>query len=83
MRSLWMIATATALLAACASGGQQQEMVWARDDGTPADRLQLQRDIATCRVEAGFPDTGTEAAWDYTYKNCMRSLGWMDVHAKR
>jgi hypothetical protein len=83
MRSVWMIATATALLVACASGKQQQEVAWARDDGTPADRVQLQRDIATCRNEAGFPATSTEAAWDYTYRNCMRSLGWVDVNAKR
>ena len=82
MRSVRVIATAVALLAACASG-EKNEMVWVRDDGTPADRVQLQRDNATCRNEAGFPATSTEAAWLYTYKNCMRSLGWVDVNEQR
>ena len=82
MRSVWLIAIATVWFVACASGKKQQEMSWIRDDGTPADRVQLLRDNATCRNEAGFPATSTEAAWIYTYRNCMRSLGWVDVNAK-
>jgi hypothetical protein len=82
MRSVWVMATATALLVACAGGKSKHEMAWMRDDGTPTDRVQLQRDNAACRNEAGFPPTSTEDAWLYTYKNCMRSLGWVDANAK-
>ena len=82
MRSVRIVATAVALLAACASS-EKQEMVWVRDDGTPTDRVQLQRDHASCRNEAGFPETSTEAAWLYTYKNCMRSLGWLDANEQK
>ncbi|HEY5657278.1 MAG TPA: hypothetical protein VIY27_05775 [Myxococcota bacterium] len=81
MRRVWLIALAATLFAACASGKKHPEITWIRDDGTPADRVQLQRDNATCRNDAGFPSTTAEDEWVYRYKNCMRSLGWLDVNA--
>jgi hypothetical protein len=80
MHRSWVIGLA--LLAACAGGEGKNEMVWVRDDGTPADRVQLQRDNATCRNTAGYPTASPEDVWLYTYKNCMRSLGWVDANER-